>query len=428
MNTEACEADSFPVATGLARFRHVMQSWRYPILVASISCSACDVGHDSISSLDNAAGGRSEMPVVSVAESLRASPMSQSELQSQNANEAVSANVIQFSTWASLGGNTDTTWIGVGSNYDGRLEIFAEMAADHTLGHLWQVQQNGDWGGWSSLGGTPRGSLRVARNSDGRLEVFANAPDLSHIWQARAGGAWSGWEVFTSTVVGAFALAANADGRLEVFQLRDYAILHSWQNSARNAWSAMERLPPLPSGPKGQGLDAVQGGDGRLYVATSDASGHVWLISQNSPNSSWGGWADLGAPNGSQFTVGSPLLAIDANGIVVVVAAAAGSVWIGQQWQGWTNLGRPGGGADGRLAVARNRSGALEIFSSAGGSLWRLVQNAATTAEWSGWISMGSPLNSGLASYVAIGTNADGRLELFVEGSDHNMWHAWQLL
>lgn len=32
-----------------------------------------------------------------------------------------------------------------------------------------------------------------------------------------------------------------------------------------------------------------------------------------------------------------------------------------------------------------------------------------------------------LTSNIAIGTNADGRLEAFVRGTDNALWHKWQV-
>src|SRR5215472_11634420 len=97
-------------------------------------------------------------------------------------------------------------------NADGRLELFA-MGSDQTLVHVWQKWPNGDWSAWESLG-KPHPTLApsgpdwlgglasvpaVGSNFDGRLEVFVtayidpNRPplavrpgcDLCHIWQTQ---------------------------------------------------------------------------------------------------------------------------------------------------------------------------------------------------------------------------------------------------
>ncbi len=38
------------------------------------------------------------------------------------------------------------------------------------------------------------GPPAVARNADGRLELFAGGGMLYHIWQTSPGGSWSNWD------------------------------------------------------------------------------------------------------------------------------------------------------------------------------------------------------------------------------------------
>ena len=72
----------------------------------------------------------------------------------------------------------------VARNADGRLEVFAQ-GTDNALWHIWQTAPNNGWSGWASLGGTITSEPEVARNADGRLEVFARGTDnaLWHMWQ-----------------------------------------------------------------------------------------------------------------------------------------------------------------------------------------------------------------------------------------------------
>src|SRR5437764_14713936 len=83
------------------------------------------------------------------------------------------------------------------------------------------------WTGWASLGGQLSGGTpSVARNADGRLEVFADGQgtaglEVHHIWQTAPGGGWSAWGSLGAPppgdVLGAIDVGRNADGRLEVF-------------------------------------------------------------------------------------------------------------------------------------------------------------------------------------------------------------------
>ena len=83
--------------------------------------------------------------------------------------------------------------LAVGSNQDGRLEVFAR-GTDLALWHIWQVAPNNGWSSWSSLGGVID-LLAVGRNQDGRLEPLVRGTDLAlwHIWQVAPNNGWSGW-------------------------------------------------------------------------------------------------------------------------------------------------------------------------------------------------------------------------------------------
>jgi hypothetical protein len=92
---------------------------------------------------------------------------------------------MSWSNWTSRGGNLDGH-PAVGSNQDGRLEVFGVWRYGQLL-HIYQNRPNGDWDTtWYWLGGDLV-HLRptVISNKDGRLEVFAVWKDrtLRHIWQ-----------------------------------------------------------------------------------------------------------------------------------------------------------------------------------------------------------------------------------------------------
>jgi hypothetical protein len=74
----------------------------------------------------------------------------------------------------------------------------------------------------------------VARNADGRLEVFyvgANG-DLYHNWQTAPGAAWAGETQFTGDSARQIAVAQNQDGLLEIFYVgSDYTLYHNRQLS-----------------------------------------------------------------------------------------------------------------------------------------------------------------------------------------------------
>src|SRR5215467_10653311 len=90
--------------------------------------------------------------------------------------------------WSSLGGSVVHRLVAA-QNLDGRLELLALDASAH-LRDLAQAAPNGGWWSrWADLGPPPPpsagGNPIVARNLDGRLEVFLRASDgvIYHRWQ-----------------------------------------------------------------------------------------------------------------------------------------------------------------------------------------------------------------------------------------------------
>lgn len=133
----------------------------------------------------------------------------------------------RWSEWENLGGHLLGAPV-VGRNKDGRLEVFGR-APGNVLAHIWQTSANStQWSGWSDLGGGGlEGDPSVGTNADGRLEVFTRASDKAvwHIWQTSTVNiltltvtVWSTWEQLGSRVVaGEPVVARDLDGRLEVF-------------------------------------------------------------------------------------------------------------------------------------------------------------------------------------------------------------------
>jgi len=87
---------------------------------------------------------------------------------------------------------------------------------------------------------------------------------------------------------------------------------------------------------------------------------------------------------------------------------------------GWTSLG--GQLSGGTPAVAQNFDGRLELFAPSAGPpapelvhIWQTSPNSG----WSGWSSLGAPPGQ-FISGIAVGRNADGRLEAFVRVGRRN--------
>jgi acylphosphatase len=321
--------------------------------------------------------------------------------------------------WDSLGG-VITSRIAVGSNKDGRLEIFAR-GTDNALWHRWQTAPNSGWSNWGSLGGQITSNPTVIANADGRLEVFVRGSDgaVWHIWQL-SGGGWSSWASLGGGIIGNIAAGRNKDGRLELFvRGTNNALWHRWQTAANNGWSSSWTS-------LGGGMTAdptvADNADGRLEIFVRGNDGAVWHIWQTAPNSGWSSWGSLGGG-----VIGGIAAGRNKDGrLELFVRGTDQALW--HRWQtaanngwsgGWASLG---GGMTAEPAVIANQDGRLEVFVRGNdNAVWHIWQ----TAPNSGWSSWGS-LGGGIIDRVAPGRNADGRLELFVRGTDNAVWHRWQ--
>jgi len=88
-------------------------------------------------------------------------------------------------------------------------------------------------------------------------------------------------------------------------------------------------------------------------------------------------------------------------------------------WSGWAALG---GVLTSNIAVGKNADGRLEAFvRGTDNGLYHMWQDAPN-GTWSGWAALGGVLTSD----PVVASNADGRLEVFVRGGDNAMYHLWQ--
>ena len=334
------------------------------------------------------------------------------------ANSAAPPPPAPGANWSSLGGQL-TSKAAVARNADGRLEVFAR-GGDNGLWHNSQASAGGTWSGWSSLGGSIAGNPVVGTNADGRLEVLARGGDnaLWHIWQTYAGGGWSGWAGLGGSFQGDPSVALTQDGRLEAFAIGgDNGLWHLWQNAPNGNWSGWAGLGGALAGQIG----LVKNSDGRLEVFGRGADNGVWHIWQSWASGPWSGWASLGGVIRS-----NPAVAVNADGRLQVFAVGIdGAVWdiyqnsAGGSWSGWGSLG---GIVTPDPSVAINADGRLELFvRGTDNAVWHNWQTSAG-GGWSGWASLGGIVVNGPST----GKNADGRLQVFDIGGDDAVWSVAQ--
>jgi hypothetical protein len=339
--------------------------------------------------------------------------------------------------WSSLGGSVEHGPVAA-QNLDGRLQLFALDAHAH-LQDLAQAAPNGGWwSNWADLGPPPSpsagGNPIVARNLDGRLEVFLRTNDgvICHRWQQGAGGALTAnWVSLGGSFRNDPVSAQNLDGRLELFALGGNGHLFELAQSAANGswWTSWADLgPPPPGGAGGQPV-VSRNLDGRLEVFLRGGDGKLHHLSQQSPGAAFaaqwaplvGTWAQDPVPAQDQDgRLG--LFALGVHGDLHVLAQTAAN----GNWRTSTaDLGPPpAAGAPGRPVIARNADGRLEVFiRGADGKLYHRWQQAPGASFTQAWASLGGSLQDD----PVVARNRDGRLEAFALRADHTVVHDWQV-
>jgi hypothetical protein len=331
-------------------------------------------------------------------------------------------------------------------------EAFA-VARDSNLWHIWQTLPASEilfdiWSNWANHG-APSGVRfssppAVVRNNTGRLELFiiGSNNQVSHIWQPTPNGAWSDWWVHNGPpngAQGAPAVGINQDGRLEVFVVdrRDHWLYSQPQTAPSNGWSPDWFPFGAPAGVRLASSPGVgSNADGRLEVFVVGSDGFLWKKDQTAPNNGWSDWLTHGAPDGSVRWVSSPVVVPNQDGrMELFMVGTDGQLWHEWQtapnngWSGWASLGSPPGRRlVGTPAVGMNAAvppaGRLEVFAVTDDGRWWHLWQVTPNSGWSDWDASWRIRPGTGHGNLAVGSNADGRLEVF--GSDGELVHEWQ--
>jgi hypothetical protein len=325
----------------------------------------------------------------------------------------------------------------VAKNGDGRLEVFA-LGSGGDLVHSYQTSLEADapWSGWESLGGDSE-RIAVGQNGDGRLEVFARG-DLGHMWHLwqTPGGerAWSDWHDLAGAVDD-LAIARNADGRLEVFAPgSDKQMWHTWQQEG--GWSAWH-----PMGGTVHEVAAAENADGRLEIFARGSDGGLHHNYQDpSLEEVWSGWRSLGRPHTGEITNVQAVRDVDGRLQVFATTRSDNALWsIGQiasgGWSSWRSLG--GTVRDYTVALAGN--GSLHVFARRAddGQLTGRAQVGEGDASdpaapgWTPW----REVPGALSTAPALAVDAQGRLNVFGRDADEKIvrtvfsgWQVWETI
>ena len=352
-------------------------------------------------------------------------------------------------------------------NTDGRIEAFS-IGSDGKLSHKKQKSANSnEWEpsntkqgnqeiqNWSSLGLEQKffssgQRPAIVRGNDGRLDVFwLNDNYRYHSYQDKPDSKWSntsGSEVGGVDFEGDPVVAQNANGSLEVFMVHEeyssnqYRLHHMSRDGAS--------LPSLGGrwSPNARPIVAVTS-DSRLVVFMIGQDRQLYYRWQGIMNSSqWSeDWTPLGGPSPTdppETRLGDPAVA---NGpgdalYLFVVNSKDGQVHYRWQtnndidtnaWSRWNPLSEGNWSPRKRIAVAKNQDGRLEVFMVGTDRrlyhIWQTAYNNTTNLwDWfMNWVPLGKELWP-LSSNPAVAKNQDGRLEVFMVGTDKRLYHRWQ--
>lgn len=262
----------------------------------------------------------------------------------------------------------------VGTNADGRLEVFARRLTDHHIVSLPQGTPNGWWwNGWADHGNPNTGLGNedqvgvpvVAASQDGHLELFVKngGGGLSSIRQTTPGGVWTTtWADLGGTdLQDPVTAIRNGVGAIEVFAATRTGVLGWWQGAPNGTFSGPGPIPGAsPASPPKAALDQ----DGRIELAYREAGTAAMLVSyQTRPG---GSWSQSPAPLGGHGGVGEPAAATLGGRVVLFERNRGGGVSTTAQtapnsgygpWQdlGGTVLDHPAAVVDG--------NGVLHVFA-----------------------------------------------------------------
>ncbi len=243
----------------------------------------------------------------------------------------------------------------------GRLDLFVE-GGDHALYHLWSVNSGVTWSSWQALGAPPgglAGSPAAVSWSANRIDVFARGADNA-LWHTWWNGAvWEPWQSLGGVLLSDPTVSSWAPGRLDVFVVGGgHVMYHTWWDGTWHNFESLGGYCLLDPG-------AASWGPNRIDLFTLGANN---LLYHRVWNGSWGPWVQ--AVPGYWFsgpTVASPGVGrVDA----FLESSATGQPLAHVYWAGaWYQDSEGGSLTAAPAAVASYRR--LDVFvRGTDGNLW----------------------------------------------------------
>jgi hypothetical protein len=322
--------------------------------------------------------------------------------------------------------------IAVAENADGRLEIFY-VGTNGDLYHNWQKTPNGIlWAGETRFAQDSAKQVAAIRNQDGRLEIFYVGTNdaLYHNWQTQPNSeVWAGETRFAQDSAKQIAVAQNQDGSLEIFYVgTNNALCHNRQTAPNSrTWSGETRF----SNDSARQVAVAANKDGRLEIVYAGTDNHLYRNTQAAPNSkNWLGETRFANDSAIYVAAGQN----SDGGLEIFYVGTNDALY--HNWQtepngsGWAGEARMGQNSAKQIAVGRNTDGTLEIFYvGTNNGLYRNRQSAANSHTWIGETPFRDDLGKDMdsANQIAVGTNVDGRLEIFYVGTNETIYHNFQI-
>jgi hypothetical protein len=310
--------------------------------------------------------------------------------------------------------------------------VFAQNAPDGT------VEPTGSAVDITVSTGAALTSAAMARNADGRLEMFA-VNGLHGIWyqsQVTAGSdVWSGWKLFTGTLT-TVAAETNGNGQIEVFGVDDAGkVFHRWQLSANSDnWSSwVEFGGSLSHAPSA--ITVTRAASGGLTVFGVNSNGQLYgRVQYTAPNGgAKGTWSAWDLIDGNFATIAAQT---NANGQIELFGVSKfGKIshrWEltpgTGSWSAWESFG--GGGFipyATTITVATSGTGQLEVFgTNSAGQIFARAQHTVPGGgggTWSDWIQIDGSLVG-----IAADSTTEGRIELIGANGGGALYGRQQIL
>ena len=348
-----------------------------------------------------------------------------------------------------VNGNTENDWasineisvfggdIGGGGGGGGGSNVIG------TLFHKWQTSAGGStWSPYSSLSGdiAPDADLAIAMNNDGRLQVFVVGTNNQLYYKTQSSPNSNTWSSAWTSLGGGIkadtspAVARNSDGKLQVFVVgANNQLYYKTQSSPNsNTWSSA--WTSLGGGLRANTDPiAIANNDGRLQVFVVGTNNQLYYKTQSSPNSNtWSSaWTSLG---GGIKADTSPAVARNSDGMLQVFVVgtnnqlqfraqttAGSSTWS----SAWTSLGGGLRANTDPIGIANN-DGRLQVFVvGTNNQLYYKTQSSPNSNTWSSaWTSLGGGIKADTSPAVA--RNSDGKLQVFVVGANNQLYYKTQ--